>query len=107
MGLMMLNGVDEPNVLLEQLNNKELSNDPSEIQLRNVIGMYLGQGLDQKRHCANVFGYAIRILRCPKYRKFTPEEDRIILDAVAKNGDCDSTWKDLCSKLGRGANQHQ
>merc|ERR1711997_1284732 len=43
--LMALNSVTEPKVLLEQLKDKQLSKDPSEIQSRNVIGMYLGQGL--------------------------------------------------------------
>ena len=99
--LLMLSGVKEPKALLEQPKDKKLSNDLTEIKLRNVVGMYLGQGLHPNRHCANVFGYASQILRCEKYRKFTPEEDKMILEAVKKNGDFPDTWKDLCSKLNR------
>jgi len=99
--LMVLNSVEEPEVLLHQLGDKKRSTVSSQKIMRSIIGIYLGQGLDPKRHCANVFGHAVKILTCKRDGKFTPEEDKIILEEVDKNGDCIGTWKYLCSKLAR------
>ena len=99
--LMALNSIEEPKALLHQLGDKKRSTVSSQRRMRSIIGIYLGQGLDTERHCANVFGHALKILTCKKDGKFTPEEDKIILEEVDKNGDCIGTWKYLCSKLAR------
>ena len=104
--LMMLNSVEEPKVLLQQLKTKNQRNVLSQKRMRNIIGMYLGQGLDTKRHCANILSHTLLTLTCEKDGKYTPEDDKIILEEVEKNGDCVSTWKYLCSKLYRNADKY-
>ena len=93
-------GIEQPK-LLKKLADKEnpARNMISQIKRKNLIGMYLSNGLDRKRHCANVFAHAMKLLCTEKTGAFTPDEDKIIIEAVEKDGNCPTTWKDLCLKL--------
>merc|ERR1712018_191166 len=70
----------------------------------NVIGCFLGRNLTRVRHGSEMYE-RLQIAMSPSMvlkKKFSPDEDRIILDEVAKNGNTISTWKTLTKKLNRG-----
>jgi len=100
--LIAINNIHKPDELLEGLENIPLLNTSIlERKLRCVVGIYLSQGLGRERHYADVFTYAIQILKTQNKGPFTPEEDRIIIEEIKKNGDLPSTWKEICLMLKR------
>merc|ERR1719414_764964 len=70
---------------------------------RNVVGCYLGYGLKRARHGSDIFPHSKIILYSNLIikSKYTPQEDQIILDQVAMNGDTNSTWKTLSRILNK------
>ena len=68
---------------------------------RNVIGCYLGLDLVTIRHGSDLFRHFTEILTLDrqKYKKYSPEEDRMILNEVADKGDELNTWKELSRKI--------
>ena len=67
----------------------------------SVIGIYLAQGLKGKIHHGHVFRQSMLLLSSHVRGAFSPEEDRVIIEEVEKNGECLSTWKEICAKLDR------
>ena len=68
---------------------------------RNVVGCFLGQGLSEIRHAADIFHHTFKLLNPTVSGRFSKEEDEIILKEVEKTGACFETWKQLCEMLNR------
>ena len=94
-------GIEKPEDLLRELEIKVSSKDRLERKQLNVMGCYLDPDLKKARHATEVVHRAIYILNSFVTGKYTPEEDKIILDEVERNGDDIAVFKDLCLKLNR------
>jgi len=87
--------------LVERMNDKKNFIGVTNKRQRNVIGCYLGLNLVPARHGSDIFRHSLNILTSdkPKRRKFSREEDQIILNEVADKGDKLSTWKMLSRRI--------
>merc|ERR1719334_2121367 len=92
--------------LLEKMYLRENFSTLNLKRQRNVIGCFLGGNLTRVRHASEIYERLKTALSQYKNhrKKYSPEEDRIILDEVAINGNTTSTWKALTKKLNRGEN---
>jgi len=96
--------INDSKSLLKQMNMKENFQSLNQKRQRNVIGCFLSRNLSRMRHGSDVCG-RLKIAistNMVNRKKFSPEEDMIILDEVAEHGDGISTWKTLTHKLNRG-----
>merc|ERR1712113_881479 len=68
---------------------------------KNVIGCFLGSNLVPASHGCDIFNHFMDVLALgkPRYKKFTPKEDQIILNEVANKGNKLVTWKALSVKI--------
>ena len=65
---------------------------------KNVLGMFLSKGFTKVRYAADVFEEGLRVLNqetLRKYKRFTPEEKRMVSEYVANNGGPDQCdWRE-------------
>ena len=94
-------GIKNPMDLSRELLMNVNSEDPLERKKLNVIGCYLDPDLKKARHATEVVHRAIYISNYFVSGKFKPEEDKIILQEVQRNGNNIEVYKDLCLKLNR------
>jgi hypothetical protein len=73
---------------------------------KNIVGYFLSQGLQDARLATEVFQRA-RILLSTRKRNFTPEEDKIILDFVEKEGKKWAALTKLLKIAGRNSAQNR
>jgi hypothetical protein len=94
-------GIENPQHLLRELEMNVSSKVLRKTLQLNVIGCYLDPDLKKARHATEVAYRAMDLLSSFVTGKFKPEEDKIILQVVEKNGDNIAVFKDLCLKLNR------
>merc|ERR1719334_2695259 len=96
--------INDCNSLREKMYKKKNFKSLNLKRQRNVIGCFLGCNLTRVRHASEIYEQ-LNIALSPNMdfgKKYSPEEDRIILDEVAKNSNTITTWKALTKKLNRG-----
>jgi len=91
--------INQPEMLMEQIHKKNYFQDHKYIQ--NVIGCYLGVNLKRVRHASDIFSRSkiSWLLSKSKRKKFSSDDDQIILNEVSKNGCTSTTWETIAKKL--------
>jgi len=93
--------INDSQSVLKQMYKKENFHALSQKRQRNVIGCFLGRKLTRVRHGSDIYE-RLKITMSSNAghrKKFSHEDDQIIMDAVTKNGETTSTWKSLAKKL--------
>jgi len=89
--------------IFERIHKKDTFKSNIQKRQRNVVGCYLGKGLKRARHGSDIFERSKIIMyqKIGNKRKYSFQEDQMILDQVAISGDSDDTWNTLKVKLNR------